>query len=450
MTAPPTSPYPKLRYRRRSTTTHRFSRLSSAELQQEKFFARVSQLVTEAKEQGRAAHALLVIDLDGFTRVHASVGAAAAARVLAAVESRLRDCLGPDDDVAQMGEDEFHVLVACDGNAANAWQVAELMQHVLTAPYPIDHSEVALTACIGIAMVKPQHVSPADATRDARAAVHRAKSAGSARCAVFDETMHAASFQQLQLGAELRRAIDLQQFRMYYQPILDCQSGALLGLEALIRWEHPARGCLPPSEFLDALNQGGLMSELGRWIVSEVARQSVEWRDAVGLAAPIAINVSPRQLSDATLVPSVLAAVAAAGASPECIVFEMTEDIELGDGETPLQTLHDLRAAGFRVYIDDFGTGYSSLSYLQRIAVDGLKIDRTFVRQIEHDAKQREVVSAIIRLAHVLGLDVVAEGVERREQFETLRAMGCDRAQGHYLSPPLAPERMRAWLTPRR
>jgi diguanylate cyclase len=237
---------------------------------------------------------------------------------------------------------------------------------------------------------------------------------------------------------------------MYYQPILDCQSGALLGLEALIRWEHPSRGCLPPSEFLDALNQGGLMPEIGRWIVSEVARQSVEWRDELGLSAPIAINVSPRQLSDSTLVASVLASVAAAGASPASIVFEMTEEMELGEGETPLQTLRDLRAAGFRVYIDDFGTGYSSLSYLQRIAVDGLKIDRAFVRHIEHDAKQREVVSAIIRLAHVLGLDVVAEGVERREQFETLRAMGCDRAQGHYLSPPLAPACMRAWLTPAR
>jgi diguanylate cyclase (GGDEF)-like protein len=449
MTAPPISPYPKLRFRRR-TTTHRFARVSAAQLQQERFFSRVSQSVTETRDEGRASYALLVIDLDGFTRVHASVGVDAANRVLAAAEARLRGCLGPDDEIARMGEDEFHVLVACGGNATKAWQVAELMQHVLTVPYQIDGSEVAVTACIGIALVLPQHVSPADATRDARAAVHRAKSVGSARCAVFDEAMHTAPFQQLQLGVELRRAIDLEQFRMYYQPILDCQSGALLGLEALIRWEHPSRGCLPPSEFLDALNQGGLMPEIGRWIVSEVARQSVEWRDELGLSAPIAINVSPRQLSDSTLVASVLASVAAAGASPASIVFEMTEEMELGEGETPLQTLRDLRAAGFRVYIDDFGTGYSSLSYLQRIAVDGLKIDRAFVRHIEHDAKQREVVSAIIRLAHVLGLDVVAEGVERREQFETLRAMGCDRAQGHYLSPPLAPACMRAWLTPAR
>jgi EAL domain-containing protein (putative c-di-GMP-specific phosphodiesterase class I) len=321
------------------------------------------------------------------------------------------------------------------------------MMHVLSAPYPLGAREIALSTCIGIALVRPDHATAADVTRDAYAAMHRAKSAGSGRCALFDAGMHEATVAQLTLVAELRAAIDRREFRMFYQPILGCRNGALMSLEALIRWEHPTRGCLPPSEFLEASSRAGLMKEIGRWTVGEVARQSLEWRDQAGLTVPIAINVSPRQLADPAFVREVLMIVSRVGASPQSMAFEMTEDIELGQGDAPLRALRELRTAGFRVRIDDFGTGYSSLSYLQRLPIDGLKIDRAFLRHIERDDKQREIVSAIIRLAHVLGLDVVAEGVERREQLETLGRLGCDNAQGHFLSPPLPAQQMKAWLT---
>jgi diguanylate cyclase (GGDEF)-like protein len=424
----------------------RVARVSAAHLEQERFMTRLSQSIAQARTAGHARHALLAIDRDAFTRLRASAGTDAADELLATVGRRLRECLGSDDEMMQVGEDEFHVLVACDGNAASAWQVAELMQHVLAAPYVLGNRHVAVTVCIGIALVQPHHVGPADVSRDAFAAVHRAKSAGSARCALFHPGMHETTYEQLHLAAELRTAIDRGEFRMYYQPILCCRTGAIVSLEALIRWQHPARGCLPPSEFLDALNRGGLMTEVGRWIVGEVARQSVEWRVTCGLVAPIAINVSPRQLADAAFVAHVLGIVDAAGAGARDIHFEVTEDIELGTGEAPVRVLRDLRSAGFRVRIDDFGTGYSSLSYLPHLPVDGIKIDRTFLDNLEYDPRRREVVSAIIRLAHVLDLDVVAEGVERREQLDALQAMGCDQAQGHFLSPPLPAARMRAWL----
>ena len=407
----------------------------------------MSQSIIQARTEGRAIHALLAIDLDGFTRVHACFGPAAAERLLQAAGHRVRQCLGGDDEMVRVGADEFHVLVACDGNASAAWRVAELLLHALTGPYALEDRQVAITACVGIALVQPHHGSAADVARDAFAAVHRAKSAGAARCALFDAGMHEATLEQLRLAAELRNAIERGEFRMHYQPILHSRTGEIVSLEALIRWEHPTRGCLSPADFLDALVRAELMGEVGRWIIGEVTRQSVEWRDSTGFAASIAINVSPRQLGDPNFLPHVLAALAESGASPQSIVFEMTEEIELAKGDAPLRALRQLRDAGFRVFIDDFGTGYSSLSYLQHLSIDGLKIDRAFIRNLDVDARQREIVSAIVRLAHALDLEVVAEGVERSEQLDILRALGCDLVQGHLLAHPLAPAQMGAWLT---
>jgi EAL domain-containing protein (putative c-di-GMP-specific phosphodiesterase class I) len=189
------------------------------------------------------------------------------------------------------------------------------------------------------------------------------------------------------------------------------------------------------------------MAEVNRWIVAEVARQVAAWRAEAGLRATVAINVCPRQLGDATFLPYVLETLAALGASPADIVFEMTENFELGKGDASLRALREVRQAGIRVFVDDFGTGYSSLSYLQRLAIDGVKLDRSFIDSLDFDARQREIVSAVIRLAHVLDLDVVAEGVERREQLDVLIAMGCDHAQGHFFCHPLEPANMRAWLS---
>jgi diguanylate cyclase (GGDEF)-like protein len=413
----------------------------------EQFTTRLSEAVARARSENRASQALLTIDLDGFTRIRASFGGAAASRLLVAVANRMRACLGPHDQMARVDGDEFHVLVECDGNASAAWQTAELMLHVLTSPYALEDRQVAITACVGIALVQPEHASASDVVRDAFAALHRAKVAGAAHCALFDAGMHEASIEQLRLAAELRNAIDRGEFRMHYQPILNCGTGEVASVEALIRWAHPTRGCLPPSEFLHALDKSELMPEVNRFVVGEVAKQAVEWRADSGLEASIAINVCPRQLGETTFLPYVLETLAAVAVSPRNIVFELTEGFEVGKGDASLRALRQVREAGIRVFVDDFGTGYSSLSYLQRLPIDGLKLDRSFIDSLDFDLRQREIVSAVIRLAHVLDLDVVAEGVERREQLDVLVALGCDHAQGHFFSQPLEPAHMRAWLT---
>jgi diguanylate cyclase (GGDEF)-like protein len=400
-----------------------------------------------ARKEGRSSLALLTIGLDGFSRIRTGFGGAASGRLLVAVTNRVRGCLAPSDRMTRVGADEFHVLVECDGNASAVWQVAELILHLVTAPYALEDRQVAVTACVGIALVRPDHASASDVVRDASAALHRARVAGAARCALFDAAKHEASIEQLRLAAELRNALDRGEFRMHYQPILDCRTGEVASLEALIRWEHPTRGCLPASEFLRALDRADLGPEVNRWVVAEVAKQVVAWRAEVGLATSVAINVCPRQLGDSTFLPYVLETLAAAGTSPDSITFEMTENVELEKGDTPLRALRAVRQAGIRVFVDDFGTGYSSLSYLQRLAIDGVKLDRSFIDSLDFDARQREIVSAVIRLAHVLDLDVVAEGVERREQLDVLVALGCDHAQGYLFCHPLEPATMRAWLS---
>jgi diguanylate cyclase (GGDEF)-like protein len=448
MIAPPTSPYSQFSVHRR-LPHHRHAGAPSSRVEQEQFTARLTKALSRARSESRPSMALLTIDLDGFVRVRASFGGAAASRLLVAATNRVRACLAPHDQMARLGGDELHVLVDCDGNASAAWQVAELILHMVTAPYALEDRQVAITACVGIALVRPDHTSASEVVRDAFAALHRARVTGVARCALFDTGRHEASIDQLRLATELRQAIDRGEFLLHYQPILDCRTGNVASVEALIRWEHPSRGRLMPSEFFHALDRSDLMGEVNRWVVAEVAKQVVRWRAEVGLEVSVAINVCPRQLGDSTFLPFVSDTLAAVGASLGTIVFEMTENVELGKGDASLRALREVRLAGIRVFVDDFGTGYSSLSYLQRLAIDGVKLDRSFIDSLDFDARQREIVSAVIRLAHVLDLDVVAEGVERREQLDVLIALGCDHAQGYYFSHPLEPAMMRAWLSDR-
>jgi EAL domain-containing protein (putative c-di-GMP-specific phosphodiesterase class I)/GGDEF domain-containing protein len=423
---------------------------SAARSERDEFLTVVQHALDRTRLTRRPSHALIALDLEGCTRIRNSAGAHAERRLLAMIRQRIAGSLGADDHMASMGSDEWQVLVACDGDASIAWRVAELMMNLVTAPYALDERRVSVTACFGIAMVQPHHLTVSAVVADALAAVHRARNVGASRCVMFDGAQYDASLEQLELGAELRAAVERGEFRMHSQPIVSCRTGALASLEALLRWEHPVRGTLAPAAFLETLLRIDLMAQVGRWIVGEVARQAVEWRDAIGLGVPIAINLSPRQLTEPLFLPHALASIAAMGGSPENVLFEMTEEIELGSGEIAIRALRELRAQGYRVCIDDFGTGYSSLSYLQRLPVDALKIDRSFVEGVDVDPRQRTVVGAVVELAHVLDLDLIAEGVERQEQIDVLRAMGCDFIQGHHVSPPLPADGMKAWLAGRR
>jgi predicted signal transduction protein with EAL and GGDEF domain len=421
-------------------------RASFASVEQRRFTTRLALAVANSRMRGRGTHALLTVALDGFHQIEVSFGSTVATRLIESAAQRMRDALGNDADIVLVDSDEFHVLVDCTADPSYAWRTATLLLQQLGAPFQLDGLAVAVSAFIGVALVQPHHDVPADVVRDSYAALYRAKLADSTRWAVFDSGMHEAAIAQFKLAADLRLAIDRGEFRLHYQPILDCGTGAITSLEALIRWQHPLRGALVPGEFLGSLAEAGLMSRVGLWVVSEALRQSVEWRDDAGLHVPIAINLSPRQLIDPGFVMQVVGAAREVGACPGAISFELTEEIELGAGDTALSALRALRDAGFRVRIDDFGTGYSSLSYLQRLPVDGLKIDRAFIQHLGRDMRLREIVAAVIRMAHALELDVVAEGVECREQLELLQALGCDQVQGFLFAPPLAAPETRCWL----
>jgi diguanylate cyclase (GGDEF)-like protein len=410
---------------------------------------RLDVVLAEARAQQKSTHVLLAIDLDGFTAISASYGSDAAAQLLESVGERLRECIRPGDVVARYGCDEFCILVQCTGEKPLTETVSAKLQEKLAAPFRVESHDIAVTASVGITRVLPEHESEADVRRDAYAAVHHAKVFGGNQCAVFDEDMHAKTKAKLRLEAELRHAIDRDEFCLHYQPIVNATTGKLSALEALLRWEHPVRGTLPPSEFLEALANAGLMTEVGRWIVSEACRQAVEWRAKAGFEAAISINVSPRQLLETAFVRDLSQQLDESGAEPSWIEIEITEDIALGDGEAALDMLYAIRERGVRVRIDDFGTGYSSLSYLQRLPVSGLKIDRAFIEQLEYDTHRQEIVGAIVRLAHVLGLDVVAEGIERPAQLSALVELGCDFVQGYHISRPQPAVAIAAWMDSR-
>ncbi len=410
---------------------------------------RLDAAVVQARADQRSSYVLIAVDVDGFTGISASYGQDAAAQLLESVGERLRSCLRPSDVIARYGCDEFCILVQCSSERPIAETISEHLQQQLSAPFRVETQDIAVSASVGIARVLPEHESEADVRRDAYAAVHHAKVFGGNQCALFDETMHANTRAKLCLEAELRHAIDRGEFRLHFQPIVSTATGKLSALEALLRWEHPVRGCLPPSEFLETLSHAGLMTDVGRWIVGEACRQAVEWRAVSDFDAAISINVSPRQLLDATFVHDLSVQLDQSGAKPSWIEIEITEDIALGDGEAAMDVLQALREMGLHVRIDDFGTGYSSLSYLQRMPVSGLKIDRTFIEQLEHDTHRQEIVGAIVRLAHVLGLDVVAEGVERAAQLEALLTLGCDFVQGYHISRPRPAADIAAWMAPK-
>ena len=406
--------------RHRFLPDQRAARVIASSLEQDQFTSALAAALEHTRQRGRATHALLVVELDGVTRVQTSFGPAVADRLLLAIDQRIGECLGSDDRMTRVGLDRFYVLVRSDADAAGALRVADLLLDVVTAPYALEDRQVVISADIGVVRLQSMH----DVTG-----------------------MHEASTRQLWLDAELRIAIDRKEFRMHYQPILSCRTGEVASIEALIRWEHPTRGCLPPAEFLEALGRGDLMAEVGRWTVVEVARQAAEWRRDLGIAAPMAINVSPRQLSDPTFLAFVLDTLAAWDLSPADVTFELTEEIERGSGEAALQAMREMRAAGLRVCIDAVGTRYSLPSYLRELPIDAIKIDREFLRDIDVDRQRRAIVGATIRLAHELDLEVVAEGVETRGQLETLWSLGCDQVQGHFFAHPVAAAPMCAWLS---
>ena len=384
--------------------------------------------------------AVLFLDLDHFKVVNDSLGHSLGDRILDILGERLGELIRPGDTVARFGGDEFVVLCEDIGVGTAAVAIAERVIRAVSEPFQIDDSEVFVGTSVGIALAdgsKPG-VTGESLIRDADAAMYRAKDKGRGRWELFDNAMRATAMDRLEIETALRRSLERRELRTLFQPVIDVRTGAISGVEALVRWEHPERGLLLPGEFIGVAETTGLIVPIGAWVLDAACRQVQRWlADHDGLSElRLAVNLSGRQLGSPDLVEQVRGALVDTGIDPALLELEITESVLMDDVEMSNQTLGQLKDLGVRLVVDDFGTGYSSLSYLRQFPVDGLKVDRSFVDGLGRDPSDSAIVAAVVNLAHTLGLDAVADGVETADQLEELRTLGCDRAQGFHMSRP--------------
>ena len=393
-----------------------------------------------ARRRGQGSpFALLFLDLDRFKTVNDSLGHSAGDQLLMAIARRLERVVRPGDTVARLGGDEFAILVGRVQNAAAAAHVAERLQTALGDPFEVAGTEVFVTASSGIALGDGEAIDAEGMLRDADLAMYRAKAAGRGRYEVFDLELHRAAVRLLKVEIDLRRAVAAHDFVMHYQPIVALDSGRIVGFEALTRWQHPERGLVPPAAFIGVAEETGLIAPLGWFVLESACRQGREWQLRYPVEPPffMSVNVSGKVFAQPNAVEQLLAVLERTQLPAESLRLEVTESVVLDHGEDVMRRLLELRAFGVQLSIDDFGTGYSSLSYLQRFRYDSLKIDRSFISDIEKTRDSAAIVETIVSLASHLGIGVVAEGVETADQLERLRTMGCQLGQGYWFAKPL-------------
>jgi len=404
-----------------------------------------------------AGCAVLFLDLDRFKLVNDSLGHCAGDLLLMEVSRRLAACVRPGDVLARVGGDEFAVLVTGAGKDGAemeaAVRVAGCIIEALRQPFKLGQHDVFSHCSIGIAVATDQHETPEQLLRDADIAMYDAKKRGPGGCAIFNDSMRAEVVKALALQTDLCQAVARGEFRLQYQPIYGTASGALLGVEALLRWHHPVRGLVSPASFIPMAEEVGLIRDIGRWVLREACSQLRAWQAAhtPGAAGPaaslrVSVNVSADELRDRAFIPELRAVLRTTGLDPGCLQLEITESVFLHHPETVGRVLKRIRALGVRVALDDFGTGYSSLGYLDRYRIDTLKIDRSFIARMLRQRRAMAIMEGIVRLGRSLDLDIVAEGVETPAQLRTLRGMGCASVQGFLLGRPMPPEDLAAIL----
>lgn len=384
---------------------------------------------------------MLLLDCDHFRTVNDSLGHPIGDQLLIAVAERILSCLDEHEMLARLGGDEFAILVQeHEQQQKGAFTLANCILASLTKPFVLDKQEVFMTASIGIVIQAETYKNPDDVLRDADTALHQAKALGRGRYAAFDSDMYAQVVKRLEMSNELRRAIERNELLVYYQPIVSLNNGAIIGFEALVRWQHPQRGLLSPGEFLPIANEIGLSSIIDRWVLRQACTQLKQWQTDLASDIPlvISVNVNGHDLTEPDFAQKVNSVVQETGISPQSLKLEITEETVIDKPEIAIVTLHDLHAIGIKVSLDDFGTGYSSLSYLHRLPINTLKIDRSFVSGVEIDNHITEVVRTIVTLAHNLGMDVIAEGAETTAHLDLLNMLGCEYGQGYYFSQPVA------------
>jgi diguanylate cyclase (GGDEF)-like protein len=402
------------------------------------FYDRLGQALNRVGRHSTAA-AVLFLDLDRFKLVNDSLGHGAGDKLLVAVADRLSNVLRGGDTAARFGGDEFVILCEDVSGERQAIAIAERIAAELDAPFAVGGDEVFVRTSVGIALATAPGARPEALIRDADAAMYRAKERGGGVYEVFDDQMRERAVRRMETENALHRALDRGEFVMHYQPIVQMATGALHGVEALARWEHPQRGLVMPGEFIEAAEETGLIIMLGAWAFEAACRQSAAW----GGPTMMSVNLSARQCGHPELVATFGEILRRTGADPASVCLEITETALMEDVDTSTATLSALKELGLTLALDDFGTGYSSLRALQHFPVDVVKIDRSFIAPIEHDPQEAAIVAAVISLSHALGLRTVAEGIETIAQVDRLRALGCDLAQGFYFAKPAPPGEVR-------
>ena len=392
----------------------------------------------EAARGDRGRFALFLIDLDHFKDVNDSLGHTAGDRLLVSVAERLRGILRPRDTVARLGGDEFAVLAGTVGDAAQATGLAERIQKALSAPVLLGESEIAAPVSIGLVLGPAQYDAPEDLLRDADTALYRAKEKGRARVAVFDESMHARVEAVLRTQSDLRQALARREFRVLYQPIVSLDTNLVSGCEALLRWDHPGRGLVPPADFIPIAEETGAIVPIGEWVLREACAQAQAWA-YLGPAAPsVAVNLSARQFRERGLGRTIERILRESGLPARRLKLEVTETAILHDADEAAVIVSQLRDLGVGFALDDFGTGHSSLAYVKRFPLSDLKIDRSFVMDITTNAEAAAIAGAVVNLGHNLGLTVIAEGIETEDQWIFLCDLHCDAGQGYHLGRPMS------------
>lgn len=412
------------------------------------FMDRLESSLRRMKRRADRSFAVVFLDLDRFKVINDSLGHLAGDHLLRSLAERLGHCLRVGDTFARLGGDEFGLLLEEVEKVEEALEVADRIQNALGAPFDLEGHEVFSGASLGIAMSAPSYEKAEDLLRDADTAMYQAKALGRTRKVVFRPDMHQSALARLHIESELRRAIERRELRVHYQPLVDLRKGLLRGFEALVRWQHPERGLIYPGEFLSIAQEAGLTTAMGALVLEEACRTLKSWHDEVPASAryiSVSVNLDGQQLSSPDLMDQVTAALGKSGLEPKYLRLEITEDLLVQQPERAKEILAGLRQQGVRIYLDDFGIGYSSLSQLQHFPIDVLKVDRSFVQRMNQDESAREIVRTILQLASNLGLETLAEGIEKQAHLDALVGLGCRYGQGYLFAPPLPPEDARHW-----
>lgn len=406
---------------------------------------RLEMAINTAKRRAEKV-GILFIDLDRFKNINDSLGHAAGDQILRQTAARLSASVRTDDTVARLGGDEFVVLLPRVRNERSMAEVAMKLREELLVPYVLEEMPLHLSPSIGIAVYPDDGEDPSELIKNADAAMYLAKEKGRNNYQFYTPVLNARTLDRLKLETDLRMALEQGQFELHYQPQIMAGSKKLYGVEALVRWRHPERGLVPPNHFIPLAEEIGLIIPLGSWVIAEAARQINIWRDNGLAELVVSVNISALQFHQAGFLAEVQGLLAKAGTQPSSLELELTESMLMSDMEVSIQVLQAFRDLGYRIAIDDFGTGFSCLNYLRRLPANILKIDQSFVRDMQSDSASLAIVTSIIGLADSLGMETIAEGVETADEYAVLASQGCRLMQGYHFSKPLPPAQFETWV----